>query len=167
MGLNRKPITEEEARLKMAGICAGKEQCRFDISQKLYRLGIIGDQRENILSFLEKERFIDHERYSRSFSRDKCRFSGWGPYKIRMALRAKRIEESVISGALEEIPSEEWEETAMKCGMSKAKSLDLNGDESRENRMKVFRYLLGKGFDVEMSKRVVKEVARKQRENNA
>lgn len=166
MAIRKKTVTENEARLKMADLCARSEQCEFDINQKLFRLGLYTDQRERIISFLKEERFIDHQRFARSFARDKCRFSAWGPFKIRQGLSLKRIPSSLISEALDEIEEEEWNEALNKAARSKEKGLDLIGERAKENRIKLYKFLLSRGFENDSVKEKVKQMVIKQKREN-
>lgn len=163
MAFKRKRYTSEEARLKMADLCARSEQCEYDISQKLYKYGISAQERVEIIGYLIENKFIDNLRYAKSYAKDKCRFSGWGPFKIRYALSAKRIDSSDISEALEEIEEEQWEEALNKAANSKASKLDLNGENSRDERLKLYRFLLSRGFESEKAKNAVKAMILKQK----
>lgn len=167
MALKKKPISEEEARLKMADLCARSEQCAWDIRQKLYRMGIFSDARDRIISFLEENRFIDEERFARSYSRDKVRFSSWGPFKVRQGLYAKRISSDAIDEGLSAVEDEEWESALGRaCGV-KSRQLDLIGEDARNNRMKLYRFLLTRGFgSPEVKEAVIEAVKRQKKETD-
>ena len=161
MALRKKPVSPDVIQLRMADLCARSEQCEYDIDQKLYKAGLNPSDRERIINFLKEERFIDNRRFAGSFARDKCRFSAWGPYKIRMALLTKRISSAQIAEALESVEEKEWDEALMRCALSKSKNLDLNGIEARENKMKLYKYLLSRGFPSAKAAIAVKETVRK------
>lgn len=154
-----KPITAEAAKLRMASLCARSEQCEADIRQKLYRLGLSSSEVQKIVSSLIDERFIDNARFARSFARDKVRFASWGRNKIRLALAAKRMTSSDITQGLEAIEEKDYHEALHRVALAKARDLDLNGAEGRENRIKLFRHLLSRGFESDLVSKTVNTLA--------
>ena len=93
---DKKPISEENALSRMMRICSRKEYSTFDIRQKLYKLGQDAETIDKIIAKLIENKFIDNERYTRSFVSDKIRFSKWGEKKIRYTLSQKQIPTSII-----------------------------------------------------------------------
>ena len=114
---------------------------------------------EKVLELLETESFLDERRYARAFANDKVRFSGWGKFKICEALKAKRLPLPLIEKALEEVGEEDYLEALRKTARSAAKSLDLS---LRENRVKLYRHLLSRGFESDIAAEAVREVAREE-----
>lgn len=141
-----KPVSEEAARLRMASLCARTEQCEYDIRMKLSRILPDSQACQRVISFLKDNRFIDNERFAGAFARDKIRFSGWGPTKVRAALRLKRIDNDLISQAIASVGDEEKTETLLRIATTKAKRLDL---ELYDDRMKLMRFLAGRGFSAD------------------
>ena len=80
--MNIKKITKEEALKKAMRICSKQEKCKFDIKEKLYNLGLENIYINEIVDLLEKENFIDEERYCKFYVRDKYKLSKWGRKKI-------------------------------------------------------------------------------------
>lgn len=139
----RKQITPEEARLRMADLCARSEQCSSDIASRLARLGLSRAAAEEIIAFLVKEKFIDDSRFAHAFARDKVRFSGWGQRKISAALAMKHIPGNIISGALADVDPSDYTEALEKAVESKSRLLDLS---AIADRRKLARHLLSRGF---------------------
>ena len=98
-----KEITEEEMLRKAAAYCAEAERCRGDVEKKIARAGLEVEAAERILARLEKEGFIDDERYCRFFVNDKLRFNKWGRMKIALELRKKGIPAATYENALRNI----------------------------------------------------------------
>ena len=144
----KKQITKEEALGKLESLCSRSEQCEYDLMQKLYRWGLPAQQRSEIIESLKENRFLDNGRYAKSYAHDKARFSAWGPMKIRMELIKKRISSQLISEALRGIDQEIWREGIFKNARAKAKSLDLKGENSFQEKQKLIRYLVGRGYPV-------------------
>ena len=158
------PPTPDAMKLRLADLCARSEQCEYDLRQKLTKAKITGSDADAIITFLKDGKFVDNARFARSYAADKCRFSAWGKYKIRAALALKRISPPDISRALSSIPDEEWLNAARRAGRPKARALDLIGEGAREDRIKLYRFLTGRGFESALAVKVTKELAKAQKE---
>lgn len=157
----KQPVSVDAARLRMADLCARSEQCEADIRQKLYRLGLTPPQVQQVIESLIEERFIDNARFACSYARDKCRFSAWGNNKIRLGLHAKRIPADLITAALQSIDRSDYLDALKRTALAKARGLDLNGEQGRENRLKLFRHILSRGFESDLASRAVRELTSK------
>ena len=155
----------ESARLKMAGLCARAEQCEFEIEKKLFRLGLPHDKRKEVIEFLKSEKYLDESRYASSFTHDKALFAGWGPFKIRAELRMRKISSSAIENAIQSLPSETWSQSLKRLSSSKARAMDLTGEDGKKNSMKLYRFLLSRGFPGEDSLKTVKQLIKLQKLN--
>lgn len=165
MALKKRPLDPEEAKLRMAGLCARSEQCEFDIANKLFKLGLSSHKVKEIINFLKDEKFLDNLRYAKSFASDKCRFSRWGKYKIRMTLATKRISSADISCALDRVPEEDWELAVMEAAIVKSKSLNFEGENAYKEKVKLYRHLLSRGFESERAMRAVKKIVKESKDD--
>lgn len=139
--------TAEEMLVKMAGLCAGAEQCSSDIRNKILKKGFSAEQAAQMVAYLQQNKYLDDARFSRAFAVDKVRFSGWGRMKIRMGLRAKGMPDSIITQALEYIPEKDYGDALEKALLSKSRSLDL---EDVNDRRKLYRHLASRGFESQL-----------------
>lgn len=130
--------------VKMAGLCAGAEQCSSDIYDKIIKKGFSHDVADRIVGYLVKGKYIDDSRYARAYAADKVKFSGWGKIKIRMYLKTKKISDSIIGQALEYVATKDYEEALQKVLFAKARSLDLSDVKDRQ---KLYRHLASRGFE--------------------
>lgn len=130
--------------VRMAGLCAGAEQCSSDIREKILKKGFSKDAADRMLGYLIDNKYINDERYAKAYASDKVRFSGWGRIKVRMYLKAKHIPDSAISRGLGYIKGEEYEESLMRVLAAKARSLDLSEVNGRQ---KLYRHLASRGFE--------------------
>lgn len=145
---------------KMAALCSHSEQCREDIRKKLVKAGLTSIQTDDILKKLEDNNFISNKRFARAFANDKVKFSGWGRYKIRMALYQKRISDTIIREALENLDEEEYLAAAERAATAKAKNLDLS---ERNDLVKLYRHLASRGFESYIASKEAKLMAARQR----
>lgn len=140
----KKKQTKDEMLVRMAGLCAGAEQCSSDIRAKILKAGFSADEARQMLEYLQSNRYIDDARYARAYATDKVRFSGWGRQKVRMGLRAKMMGDSVIMQALGNIKDSDYKEALEKALAAKARSLDL---QDIKDRQKLYRHLASRGFE--------------------
>lgn len=147
----------------MAGLCSRSEQCSFDIAAKLRRAGLNTSQSDEIIRFLIENRFISDERFARQFASYKTRYSGWGRYKIIQALKVKRIDSKLIEMAIAAIDPVDYQEALQKALNAKAKSLNLS---RKEDAVKLYRHLLGRGYESSLIVPAVKDLIKKRREEN-
>ena len=143
MKRKRQP-TADEMLVKMAGLCAGAEQCSADIRSKILRQGFSVEKAEEMIGYLQRNRYLDDSRYARAYASDKVRFAGWGRMKIRMGLKAKGMPDSVIAQALGYISEEDYAEALNKVLAARARSLDL---ADVKDRQKLYRHLASRGFE--------------------
>jgi regulatory protein len=140
---------------KAMSLCAGKECCRSDMSQKLISWSADEAECEKILHHLVSEKFIDEERYASAFVRDKFRYNKWGRIKIGAALKQKKIPNDVISRAFETLDEKAYRDALESIISShrrkvKAKNrYDLKG--------KLLRYGLSKGFESHLLYEILNE----------
>ena len=66
----KKEMTEQEAYLQLATLCARAEHCQQEMRDKMKRWGLDEQVQERIVARLVKERFVDDERYARAFVKD-------------------------------------------------------------------------------------------------
>lgn len=141
--MKRNP-TADEMLVRMAGLCAGAEQCASDIRNKILKQGFSAGEADKMVGYLQKNKYLDDDRYARAYAVDKVRFSGWGRMKVLMGLRAKGMGDSVISQALEYISEADYDDALNKVMRSKAKGLDL---KDVKDRQKLYRHLASRGFE--------------------
>lgn len=139
-------ITEDDALSRMAAYCASSEHCRAEVVEKLQRWGIAYDAIDRIIHRLEQENFINEERFSRAFIRDKFRFAKWGKVKIGQALQLKKISPFVYRPLLNEIDEAEYIRVLEHLLMGKKKSIHAENDY--ELNGKLVRFALSRGFEM-------------------
>ncbi len=116
---------------------------------------------EEIIQRLKKENFINEQRFAQAFVHDKFLFNKWGKIKIRNALAAKNIPDSIITEALQTIDEQEYLKTLEKLAKQKLKSLQKETDKQKL-KSKILRYLSSKGYEFEKIKSIVDEIIENQ-----
>lgn len=136
--------------------CARRECCSSDVLRKAAEL-LEGDEAaaREVLGSLAEGGFVDDSRYAAAFAREKSGITGWGPYKIRLALAAKRIPKELVDAALEEIDGNLAGQKLRRLLEAKWKTLE--GDEAA--KFKLLRYALSRGYEYEQIRGIVDEIA--------
>ena len=140
-------ITEDIALNKLASYCVSAERCKSDLIDKLKRWELPADTIERVIAKLEKETFIDEERFCRAFVKDKFRFAKWGKKKIAQALYYKNISQSISYKYLDEINQEEYIE--LLTDLLNAKRKTIRAKDAFELNGKLIRFALSRGFEFE------------------
>lgn len=146
MEMEEKKIDIKKVYASMARKCSAKECCTFDIRRSMQRMSLPENQITEIISLLQKNRFIDDRRYARSFINDKLKFNKWGKTKIAFALQQKDIDKQIIDEVFDEIPDENLIDELKPLLEKKAKS--IRGETIFEKRNKLIRFALGRGFEM-------------------
>ena len=140
----KKEMTEQEAYLQLATLCAQAEHCEQEMRDKMKRWEIDETVQNRIIDRLVKERYIDNERYARAFVKDKIRYNKWGRRKVQQALWMKRIDNDIQQRVLDEIDEKEYLDVLHPLLKQKRKSTKAANDY--ELNQKLVRFALGRGF---------------------
>ncbi len=137
--------SQRELTVKAEHYAALSEHCAEDIRLKLRQWGASSSDEQTIIEHLTKHDFINHSRYADAFVHDKLHFQNWGRVKIAYALRAKKIEDSIINEALENIDEQDYLAILRKVALRKKNA----------NREQQIRFLLQRGFSYEDIRQVL------------
>ncbi len=140
----KKEMTEQEAYLQLATLCAQAEHCEQEMRDKMKRWEVDETAQNRIIDRLVKERYIDNERYARAFVKDKIRYNKWGRRKVQQALWMKRIDNDIQQRVLDEIDEKEYLDVLRPLLKQKRKSTKAASDY--ELNQKLVRFALGRGF---------------------
>ena len=140
---------------KLEAQCAKREYCTRDVREKALK-ALDGDEEAvaQVLESLRSDSFVDDARYAAAFAREKSSLTGWGPIKIRFALKAKGISDADISSGISEIDRGRADERLAKLLAVKAKSLE--GDP--QARFKLIKFALTRGYEYAAVEAAIKEM---------
>ena len=141
----KKEMTEQEAYLQLAALCAQAEHCQQEMRDKMKRWELDETVQNRIVDRLVKERYVDDERYARAFVKDKVRYNKWGRRKVQQALWMKRIDSDIQQQVLDEIDEKEYLDVLRPLLKQKRKSTKASSEY--ELTQKLVRFALGRGFD--------------------
>jgi regulatory protein len=134
------------AKAKLESFCAYQERCTHEVKEKLKSFDLNDEERLELLSFLRENKYLDEERFARSYASGKFVIKAWGRIKIRSHMKAKFVPNELIQLGLTEIDEDAYVERMKQLAQRKWDEL------SREKnywtrKQKVYRYLAGKGYE--------------------
>ena len=141
-------MTEQEAYLQLAALCAQAEHCQQEMRDRLKRWGVDADAQNRIVARLVKERYIDDERYARAFVKDKIRYNKWGRRKVQQGLWQKHIDTEIQERVLNDIDDSEY--LAVLKPLLKQKTKSIRAENDYERNQKLVRFALGRGFTFDL-----------------
>jgi regulatory protein len=144
----KKEITEQEAFLQLAALCAQAEHCQQEMRDKLKRWDIDETTQERIIQRLVRERYVDDERYARAFVKDKIRYNKWGRRKVQQGLWLKRIDPEIQQHVLDEIDDNEY--LGVLRPLLRQKRNTVKAQNDYELNQKLVRFAYGRGFTFEI-----------------
>ena len=144
----KKEMTEQEAYLQLAALCAQAEHCQQEMRDKMRRWGLDETVQNRIIDRLIKERYVDDERYARAFVKDKIRYNKWGRRKVQQALWMKRIDADIQQRVLDEIDEKEYLDILRPLLKQKRKSIKAESDYELNQKLLRFALSRGFGFDI-------------------
>ncbi len=155
---------QSEAFYRAAALCSRAEKCSADILTKLNRWGVDEMDADVVLQQLIEEKYVDDERFARSFVRDKFRFNKWGKIKIAYQLHGKRINSNTIEAAMNEIGDETYKNTLIELITEKNKSVKVANPYDR--KAKLIRFAQARGFEMDLIYRGVAVVLKENQDKS-
>lgn len=151
--IQKKPVTEAEALRKLGDLCARSEHCSGEIAEKMRKWGLAAEVQERIIDRLIDLKYIDDERFTKAFVRDKIAYNKWGRRKIEQALWIKKIDKRISQPILDEVKDEEYLEVLRPLMKSKYKTIKAETDYERA--MKLIKFAMGRGFTIDLIRQCV------------
>lgn len=149
--------SKEQILSALQNLCVRREYCTSDIRRKaLDRCEGDAALADELVASLKADRFVDDVRYASAFAREKSSLTGWGPVKIRFALRAKGIADSDIAAGLAEIEEDRASSRLASLLQNKWKSLS----DDPAGRLKLIRFALSRGYEYSQVEGIVDEITR-------
>ena len=146
-------MTEQEAYLRLAALCAQAEHCEYEMQEKMRRWEIAGDAQARVMQRLITERYVDDERFARAFANDKVKYNKWGRRKVEQAMWLKHIAEDIRQRVLDSIDDEEYIAILRPLLQQKRRSVKAHNDY--ELRQKLIKFAIGSGFTMDIIKQCI------------
>jgi len=150
------PLTPDQVLDKMAKYCAYQERCVKDVRDKLKTFDLPQKEKDKILDYLLDNRFVNDERFAKSFVRGKINQSGWGLNKIRFHLMQKGIAKDIIDESLGQTNEDLYRQRLID--ILKTKSKTIKAETDFERKRKLAAYAMQKGFEASLVWEVLKDL---------
>jgi regulatory protein len=138
---------ESSVKKKIEHYCAYQERCHLEVTNKLNKLGVFGDELDEYVCYLIDENFLSETRFSEAYVRGKFNNNNWGKVKISRELKLRNISDWNISNALSQINSVDYSNKLRKLCL---KLVELNDKSEFELKNKVVKNLSYKGWEVDL-----------------
>ena len=138
-------MTYQMALQRLSALCASAEHCEYEMTEKMRKWEVEESDRERIMEYLRKAKFVDDERYARAFVKDKIKYNKWGRRKVEQGLWAKHIAEDIRQRVLDEVDESQYKSVLTDLLKSKRRSIKAANDYGM-NR-KLIKFALSRGFD--------------------
>jgi regulatory protein len=145
--------TEQEAYLTLTALCAQAEHCQYEMLEKMRRWELPEDAQARVMAKLIKERYVDDERYTQAFVKDKIRYNKWGRRKVEQALWQKRIDDNTRKRVLDDVDDEEYLSVLRPLLKQKRKTIKAKNDY--ELNQKLVRFAVGRGFTFDIIRQCI------------
>ncbi|WP_416446192.1 regulatory protein RecX [Leeuwenhoekiella sp. A16] len=141
-----KTYTVDEALKKLENYCAYQDRCHKEVQEKLKEMRMIPEAIDHIIYQLIQDKFLDEERFARSFARGKFRSKKWGKTRIIRELKLREITKYNIDLALTEIEETDYLKTFEKLVKKRLKQLKTEKNLYKKKN-KLMTYLQYRGWE--------------------
>ncbi|MUP44770.1 RecX family transcriptional regulator [Gramella sp. BOM4] len=141
----KRSYTVDEAMQKLMHFCAYRERSQKEVEDKLIQMNMIPAAREQIIIRLMEDKFLNEERFARSFVRGKFRIKKWGRIRITQELKRKEISAPIIRLGLSEIDQKIYISTLYELAEKKLEKIQEPNIFKRKK--KLADHLLRKGYE--------------------
>ncbi len=138
----------KEALIKAASFCAYQERTHKEVRKRLAELEVMGDEAEEIISYLIENNYLNEERFARIFAGSKFRVKKWGRIKIRQELKMRGVSDYCLRAGMGEIDGDDYMITLE--AIIEKKSKDIKDFEKLIRKQKLVKYALSKGFEQDL-----------------
>ena len=138
---------ESSVKKKIEHYCAYQERCHLEVTNKLNKLGVFGDELDEYVCYLIDENFLSETRFCEAYVRGKFNYNNWGKVKLSRELKLRNISDWNISNALNQIKSEDYNKKLRKLC---EKLVEISDKPEFELRNKVVKNLSYKGWEIDL-----------------
>lgn len=148
-------LSVNDALKKLEHYCAYQDRCYKEVTAKLKSLGMYQDAIDYILNELSTNKFLNEERFAKSFARGKHKIKGWGKRRIEQELKYRDISSYNIKTALKEI-----EEDYITNFYDLAEKKWMNSTETsiELKKKKWIDYFMRKGYESHLIFQALKDI---------
>lgn len=129
-----------------------------ELAQKLALKGYDDHIINRTINFMKEYNLLNDNNYATMYVKDKSR--NIGKKKIKYSLLQKGINEEIIESELEKINNDEVKAIVYEMALKKYKVFSKRENDNYKLTQKLYRFLMGKGYDYDLIKDVVKSIVK-------
>ena len=141
---------------KIRHYCSYQERCINEVEKKLKAFSVQTEKIPGIINQLQKEGYLDEERFARVFAGGKFRLNKWGRNKIEFEMKIRGIPLMIVQEGMTEIDEPEYLQILKELMIHK-----YNEFKAKKNvniREKIINFAYGKGYEMEFILVFLKEM---------
>ena len=148
MKTNKSAFSLKEIYSKMEYYCAYQERCYKEVEEKLHSFSVNQSEKEEVLTYLIENNFINEERFAQSFVRGKHNYKFWGKNRIVNELKFRNISSRIITIALKELPDATY--IANFHALAEKNWEQIKERKGPKKNKKFVDFLLRKGYETHL-----------------
>lgn len=129
-----------------------------ELAQKLALKGYDDHIINRTINFMKEYNLLNDNNYATMYVKDKSR--NIGKKKIKYSLLQKGIDEEIIESELEKINNDKVKAIVYEMALKKYKVFSKRENDNYKLTQKLYRFLMGKGYDYDLIKDVVKSIVK-------
>ncbi len=133
---------------KAEAYCAYQERSQYEVRGKLIKLGLRGDELEEVILHLITHNYLNEERFAKAYAQGKLRIKSWGKNKISQGLKFKQVSAPLIKKALQSLDGDEYLEKLQALLVKKEK--EIKEKVAYKKKYKLVQYALSRGFEQDL-----------------
>lgn len=141
---------------KIRHYCSYQERCISEVEQKLKSFSVQSEKIPGIINQLQKEGFLDEERFVKVFAGSKFRHNKWGRNKIEFEMRIRGIPVLIVQEGMNEIDEAEYLQVLKELMIHKYN--EIKTKKNGNIREKIINFAYGKGYEMEFILVFLKEM---------
>jgi len=141
--------TVDQAKEKLERYCAYQERSHRQVEEQLYKMRMIPQAQEVIITHLIQHNFLNESRFAQAYSRGKFRIKKWGKKRITQGLKQHGVSAYNIKLGLAQIDTEAYRVTFQELVEKRLAELSNEGNSTKKKR-KLFDYLAYRGWETEL-----------------
>ena len=141
-------FTVNEIEFKLKQYCSYQDRCHNEVEKKLKTFDVISEVKEQIISNLISENYLNETRFCKSFVRGKFKIKNWGKRKITLELKSRKVSNYNLKEGLKEINEIDYLDKLETLFNKKLASLDHLSLINKKK--KIFSFLLYRGWETNL-----------------
>ncbi len=130
-----------------------RERSSKEIQVRMERKGFEKDVIEEVLRYLESQKYLDDRRFAELWAHDRLR-KGYGKWRVILELREKGVNQEIIDGVVKEVYGT-VDEIGMALDLVNRRGYDLGSREDKGVARRASQFLRRRGFSFSVIREVM------------